>query len=85
MNTRNDLNTPTAQRSGKHFATLQARAALEQVVLLQTTNDHEQPLYVASRWAMCKAFGSLDEVEVWLARVTGKPGAGSKSPGGACE
>ena len=82
MNTRIDLDTPTAERSGKRFATLQARAALAQVVLMQTTDDHDQPLYVASRWAMCKAFGSLDEVETWLARVTGKPGAGSTYSGG---
>ncbi len=50
----------------KRFSTLQARAALMQVALVQTTNDREQPLFVVSRWALTKSFSSLDEVEAWL-------------------
>ena len=57
--------------AAKHFATLQARAALAQVALVQTTDDHERPLYVASRWALCKSFSQLADVEIWLDRVTG--------------
>ena len=48
------------------FATVQARAALAGIVLAATEDDHGRPLFVASRWAMTKAFCSLDEVEAWM-------------------
>lgn len=56
----------------KHFATQQARAALAGVTLHQLEGDFGLPIYVATRWAMTKQLESLDEVEHWLDRVTGK-------------
>ncbi len=46
--------------------TLRARCALLGIVLTVTDDDHGRPLYVATRWAMTKAFSSLDDVADWL-------------------
>ncbi len=55
----------------KALDTLRARCALLGIVLAITENDHGRPLYVASRWAMTKAFSSLEEVGAWLSEVEG--------------
>ena len=56
----------------KRLCTLQAGAALAGVTLHKLDGDFGVPIYVASRWAMTKQLESLDEVEAWLVRVTGK-------------
>jgi hypothetical protein len=33
--------------------------------------------YIASRWALTRAFGSLDELERWLDMVTGRKAGGT--------
>ena len=53
----------------KGFATLQARAALHRIALVRTTDDREQPLFVASRAELCKSFTSLGAIEDWLKRT----------------
>lgn len=58
----------------KTVATLVARAALAGIVLTVTTDDHGNPLYIASRWALTKQLGSVEEVELFLSRV-GAPAA----------
>ncbi|WP_342620836.1 hypothetical protein [Rhodoferax sp. GW822-FHT02A01] len=57
----------------KEFATLQAIAALHGVTLHRLEGDYGTPVYVATRWAMTKQLDTLEEVEDWLQRVTGKP------------
>jgi hypothetical protein len=57
----------------KRLATLKARCALEGVALVESTDDHDRPVFVVSRWAMCKQLDSLSAVEQWLMRVTGNP------------
>jgi hypothetical protein len=41
--------------------------------LVESTDDHDRPVFVVSRWAMCKQLDSLSAVEPWLMRVTGNP------------
>ena len=53
----------------KALDTLRARCALLGIVLAITENDHGRPLYVATRWAMTKAFSSLDQVGQWLDQI----------------
>ncbi len=55
----------------KALDTLRARCALLGIVLAITENDHGRPLYVATRWAMTKAFSSLEEVGALLSEVEG--------------
>lgn len=57
----------------KRFATLQARAALASVTATLTEGDDGRVQVVVSRWALCRSFASLDELEDWLDRV-GAPG-----------
>lgn len=35
-------------------------------------DDAGRPMLIVSRWALCKSFTSVAEVEAWLAQVTGK-------------
>ncbi len=58
----------------KALDTLRAHCALLGIVLAITENDHGQPPYVATRWAMTKAFTSLDQVGQWLDQI-GKGGS----------
>ena len=53
----------------KTIATLKARAALAGVALSVTDDDHGQPLFVASKWAMTRQLASVDEVEQFLQRI----------------
>jgi hypothetical protein len=50
----------------KQLATLQARCALIGAALTTSDDDHGQPLYIVSRWALTRALPSLDAVEQWL-------------------
>ena len=56
----------------KRFNTLQAAAALSGITLHQLEDDHGAPIYIATRWAMTKQLSTLDEVALWLERVTGR-------------
>jgi hypothetical protein len=55
----------------KSLETIRARCALLGIVLVVTDDDHGKPLYVATRWAMTKAFSSLDQVGQWLDQIGG--------------
>lgn len=61
-----------AQYPDKDFATLQAYAALNSVVLHKLDDDRGQTIYIVSRWAMTREMRTLEEVATWLDRVTGK-------------
>lgn len=60
-----------SDHSRKQFNTLRARAALNGIVLLETTDDSDKPLYVASRWALTRSFDNLLALSQWLDMVTG--------------
>lgn len=51
------------------LSTLRARCALLGIVLTDTEDDHGRPLFVATRWAMTRAFSNLDEVGQWLDQI----------------
>ncbi len=53
----------------KRLETLRACGALLGIFLAVTEDYHGQPLYVATRWAMTKAFSKLDEVGQWLDQI----------------
>ncbi len=55
----------------KAFQTIRARCALLGIVMAITGDDHGRPLYVATRWAMTKAFSSVEEVASWLSGIEG--------------
>lgn len=55
----------------KLASTLRARAALRGIVVVETQDDRGNPEWIASLYAMTKAFGSLDELRAWLDRVEG--------------
>jgi hypothetical protein len=63
---------PISEADRKRFDTLAARAALIGVTVHRIENDWAGEEYIASRWALTKAFNSLDALETWLNRVTGK-------------
>lgn len=56
----------------KLASTLRARAALRGIVVVETQDDRGNPEWIASLYAMTKAFGSLDELGAWLDRVEGR-------------
>lgn len=56
----------------KPIDTIRARCALAGITLHVTEDDLGKPLFIASRWAMTRSFSSAEEVEAWLARVTGQ-------------
>lgn len=53
----------------KRPATAQARAALAGIALHILTGDDGRPEYVATKWALTKAFTDIADVELWLDRV----------------
>ena len=57
----------------KRWATLQARAALVSVTASLLEMDDGRVQVVASRWALTRAFISLDEFQRWLDTM-GAPG-----------
>lgn len=62
---------PTAP-ADKRVATLRARAALQGIVMHDLKGDDGTPEYVVTKWALTRAFRSLDELEAWLDRVEGR-------------
>jgi hypothetical protein len=57
--------------SSKQFETLRARAALAGISLIESRDERGAPEYVASRWALTKAFASLAGVAAWLDLAAG--------------
>ncbi|WP_342616967.1 hypothetical protein [Rhodoferax sp. GW822-FHT02A01] len=55
----------------KRLATLTAQCALAGVLLYETTDDHDRPAYVVTRWALTRQLATLDEVQQWLVQVMG--------------
>ena len=55
----------------KAFKTLQARVALVGHALHRTDDDRGESLYVVSRWGQTKAFNNLDDLAIWVGRITG--------------
>ncbi len=60
-----------ARIDDKAFATLQAKAALQGVQLIRSTDEHNRETFLASKWAMCRELASADEVEALLKRMSG--------------
>lgn len=58
----------SAQLPAKRVATAQARAALVGITVDQVQGDFGLEL-VATRWALCKRFSSLEQLEAWLDEV----------------
>lgn len=56
----------------KRQATAQARAALVGAVLTPTHDDRGRAAWILSRWAVCREFGDLTDVEKVL-DVMGAP------------
>jgi hypothetical protein len=63
---------PQTDADAKRLSTLIARAALVGVIVHRIESDFGGEEFIASRWALCKSFSSLDALEAWLNRVTGK-------------
>lgn len=57
------------EADAKRLATLKARAALAGVMVLDSKDETGRPEWVATRWALTKAFSSLDELAAWLDRI----------------
>lgn len=55
---------------GKQLATLVAKCALAGITLVETTDDRDRPIFVISRGALTKVFGSMQEVGSWLHDAT---------------
>ena len=68
----NDLDTPTAERAGKSFATLAACYALHGMGLIKSDPDAEgQAPYYATRWGLLTPLDSLEAAGIYLASVAG--------------
>ena len=67
-----DVITAPCADTRKNFTTQQARAALHGITVHELRDDCGEPEYVATRWAMTKAFSSVGELTGWLERVTGE-------------
>lgn len=55
----------------KPWRTAQAKCTLAGHHASLIEDDAGRPMLIVSRWAMCKAFTSVAEVEAWLGQVTG--------------
>ncbi|MDM0013441.1 hypothetical protein QTH87_13445 [Variovorax sp. J22P168] len=53
----------------KWESALCARAALRGIAVHRSTTDRGQPCWIASRWNLTKALGSLAELSAWVDRV----------------
>lgn len=56
----------------KRLANCKARCALVGGVLHELIGDDGRPEYIVTKWALTRAFRSLDELEAWLPRVEGR-------------
>lgn len=65
------VGSPAADR--KTFSTMQARAALRGIQLVESHIECGGVEYIASLHSLTRAFSTLTEVDVWLARVEGRP------------
>lgn len=61
----------------KAFATVQVRAALAGIALTRLADGRSCAVFIVSRWSVTRQFGSLQDVENWLDRVTGRIEAGA--------
>ncbi|MDR7149238.1 hypothetical protein J2W49_001187 [Hydrogenophaga palleronii] len=72
MNQTNDLETPTAEREGKAFATLAAQFALLGYVLIKGDPAIDgQALYYAMRLGTVQPLATLEAATMFLAGVLG--------------
>ena len=55
----------------KRLSSAIARAALIGVIVHRIESDFGGEEFIASRWALTKAFSSLDALEAWIDRVAG--------------
>lgn len=70
MNTANDLDTATAQREYKTFATLAAQFAMQGHGLIKGDPAiSEQAPYYATRWGMMQPLADLDAARDYLAKL----------------
>lgn len=67
-----EMRRPESPEDAKRLATLIARAALVGVIVHRSESDFGGEEFIASRWALTKSFNTLDALEAWLNRVTGK-------------
>lgn len=56
----------------KRLATIRARCALQGIELHVLAGDDGRPEYIATKWAMTRAFDDIHELDLWLLRVEGK-------------
>lgn len=61
--------TLTRALDAKRLANATARAALWGGVLTVIDGDDGRPLLIVSRWALCRSFTSLDDVDAFLEKV----------------
>lgn len=61
----------------KRESTAIARAALAGVTVHRSQTEAGRVEWIASRWALTRAFSSLDELERWLDMVTGQASVGA--------
>lgn len=63
-----------ASAESKRLSTARARAALASYELRESADDAGRPLYVVSRWTLCRHFAgpnALFEFERWLDQAVG--------------
>ena len=72
----NHATTGTACVAGadplKPWRTAQAKCILAGYHASLIDDDAGRPMLIVSRWALCKSFSSVAEVEAWLVRVEGR-------------
>lgn len=66
---------PQTPEKAKRLATLIARAALVGVIVHRIETDFGGEEFIASKWALTKAFSTIDALEAWIDRVAGKVAA----------
>ena len=69
VDTTNDLNYPTGQRSGKAFATLAARFALTGYQLARTDPDDGPVSYHAARYGLVRCLPTLCDAQQLLTHL----------------
>jgi hypothetical protein len=62
----------TAHADDKRFATLRAQAAIAGHELRREPVGDRASLYVIRRWGLRRELASLDEVQRWIERATGR-------------
>ena len=67
----NDLDTATAERADKRFATLRAQLAMNGHVLHRTAATDGAVSYYAHKWGMVRHFTDLNAFATFAAQVGG--------------